>query len=139
MTFELVNVEDLVVVLLETAFAFAFGLAVVAVAELANVACSGCCVKVGICNDDGEVDDDAWNGACMLCSDFVCSSFPIRGDLMFACGKLPLPPVAKRPINVCRAAARAAFAFAGSVVLTGSKGCFRIGGSAARLLLPNPK
>lgn len=74
----------------------------------------------------------------MLWSDFVCCcSFPMADGSsgVVVGGKLPIPPAAKRPIKVCRAAARAAaFAFAGSVVLWwttcggGIEGCrcFRI-------------
>lgn len=73
----------------------------------------------------GELDDDdTEDGKYILWGDLNCS-FPVRLDGEFGWTELPIPPAAKRPINVCRAAARATFAFGGCVEVLDNDGYFR--------------
>lgn len=127
------TLQELVILVAPNAFALALVAVVVAMEPnfCVGSGCSECgCVK-GDANDvdgKGELDDDVTeDGKYILWGDLNCS-FSIRlvGMVIIVFGwiELPIPPAAKRPINVCRAAARATLAFGGFVDILEYDGCF---------------
>lgn len=128
------TLQELVILVAPSAFALAL-VAVVVAMEPNFCVGSGCCdcsCGCGCVNGDandvdgrGELDDNVTeDGKNMLWGDLICS-FSIRLVVgMVIMYELPIPPAAKRPINVCRAAARATLAFGGFVDILEYDGCF---------------